>query len=99
MANKESKSIEQLKAEAEQAQMAYEKAKREIAKKEFEEAQRKKAELAAKKDKRKKEVDDAVKNAIELIKAYNEDYGKYSITDHFNDLSFLFGSKPWKFFI
>lgn len=99
MANKEEKTLEQLKAEAELAQVAYETAKREAAKKEFEEAQRKKAELAAEKDKRKKEVDDAVKNAIELIKAYNEDYGKYSIADHFNELSFLFGSKPWRFFL
>jgi hypothetical protein len=98
MANKEEKTLEQLKADIEQAQKAYDDKKKEIAKKEFEEAERKRVELAAEKDKRKKEVDDAVKNAIELIKAYNADYGTYSITDYINDLSFLFGSKPWRFF-
>lgn len=99
MANKEEKTLEQLKAEAEQAQKAYDDKRKELARKEAEEVERKRLKLVAEKDKRKKEVDDAVSKAIELIKAYNEDYGKYSITDHFNELSFLFGSKPWRFFL
>lgn len=99
MANKEEKTLEQLKEEFKQIEKEFNLRKEELARKEIEEVERKKVELAAKKDKRKKEVDDAVSKAIELIKAYNEDYGKYSITDHFNELSFLFGSKPWRFFI
>lgn len=99
MANKEEKTLEQLKAEFEQAQKAFNDKKEEIIQKEKEEAKRKQAELEAKKEVRKKEVDDAITNAIKLIKAYNEDYGAYSIANHFNDLSFLFGSKPWRFFL
>jgi hypothetical protein len=98
MVENEEKTLKQLTEELIQAQRAYDAKKEEIIKKEAEEAKRKKAELALAKDKRKKEVDDAVNHAIELIKAYNEDYGRYSITDHINDLSFLFGSKPWKLF-
>ena len=98
MVKNEEKTLEQLTEELIQAQKAYDAKKEEIIKKEAEEAERKKAELALAKDKRKKEVDDAIHHAIELIKAYNEDYGSYSLADHFNDLSFLFGSKPWRFF-
>ena len=99
MANKEEKTLEQLTAEFKQLEKEFNLRKEELARKEAEEAERKKAELVVEKDKRKKEVDDAVSKAIELIKAYNDDYGKYSITDHFNELSFLFGSKPWRFFL
>ena len=98
MVKNEVKTLEQLTEELIQAQRAYDAKKEEIIKKEAEEAKRKKAELALVKDKRKKEVDDAVNHAIELIKAYNEDYGRYSIANYINDLSFLFGSKPWRLF-
>ena len=64
-----------------------------------EEEDKKKAELAVSKDKRHKEVETAINNAIELLKKYNEDYGSYSITDNINDISFLFGSKPWRWFL
>ena len=98
MAKSEEKTLEQLQEELKQAQKAFELAKKLAEQKEKEEAERKAAELALAKDKRKQEVDDAINRAIELLKAYNEDYGSYSISDHINDLSFLFGSKPWKFF-
>ena len=98
MANKE-KTLEELKAEAEQAQKAYDDKRKELARKEAEEAERKRLELVAEKDNRKKEVDDAIDNAVKLIKKYIEDYGSFSITDHFNDFSFLFGNNPWKLFL
>ena len=92
------KTLEQLTEELIAAQRAYDAKKEEIIKKEKEAAERKAAELALAKDKRKKEVDDAVNHAIELIKEYTADYGNYSIANHINDLSFLFGSKPWRLF-
>ena len=98
MANKE-KTLEQLKAEAELATQAYNLALKAEEQKKREEAERKKAELDAIKKARKTEVDNAINNAIELLKKYNEDYGSYSITDNIKDLSFLFGSKPWRFFL
>ncbi len=98
MANKE-KTLEQLKAEAELATQAYNLALKAEEQKKREEAERKKAELAAVKEARKSEVDAAINNAIKLLKKYNEDYGSYSITDDINDLSFLFGSKPWKWLL
>ncbi len=98
MANKE-KTLEQLKVEAELATQAYNLALKAEEQKKKEEAERKKAELAAVKEKRKKEVDDAIDNAMELLKKYIEDYGSFSMTDHVNDLSLLFGSKPWRLFL
>ena len=98
MAKSEEKTLEQLREEFEQAQKAFNDAKKIFEQKEKEEAERKAAELALAKDERKQEVDDAINRAIELLKAYNKDYGSYSISDHINDLSFLFGNKPWRLF-
>lgn len=95
---KTEKTLEQLQAELEQAQKAYEVAKKLAEQKAKEEEELKKIELAKAQEARKKEVDDAINRAIALLKAYNEDYGAYSISDHINDLSFLFGSKPWRLF-
>ena len=80
------------------AQKAYAAALKAEEQKKKAEEEKKRVELAAEKDKRKKEVDDAIDNAIELLKKYTEDYGSFSITNHVNDLSFLFGSKPWRLF-
>ena len=99
MANKEEKTLEQLKEAFEKMQKESELMRKEIARKEAEEAERKKATLEAEKDKRKKEADNAIENAITLIKKYIEDYGSFSLTDSFDDLSFLFGSKPWRWFL
>ena len=99
MVNKTEKTLEQLKAEAELAQKIYEDKRKELARKEAEEAERKKAELEAEKDKRKKEVDESVQKSIELIKAFNKDFGMYSIRNHLNDLAFLFGDSPLRFFL
>ena len=95
---KTEKTLEQLQAELEQAQKAYEDAKKLDEQKRAAAAELKRLELAKVKENRKKEVDDAVNRAIDLLKAYNEDYGTYSFNDHINDLSFLFGSKPWRLF-
>lgn len=100
----EKKSLEQLKAEAEQAQKAYNDAKKEIARKEAEEAERKKEELAAEKNKRKEEIKDAENHCRNLIKQYIKDYGSYDATYSYDDeddnlINFLFGSKPWRFFL
>lgn len=89
MANKPEKTLEQLKAEAELANQAYRVALQAEEQKKKEEAERKKAELALQKEKRKKEANDAIKNAVNLVQEYIEDYGSFSITDDINDLSFL----------
>ena len=99
MANKPEKTLEQLQEELAQAQRAYEIAKKLTEQKEKEEAERKQAVLAAEKEARRSEVEDAINNAIKLLKKYTEDYGSFSITDNVNDLSFLFGSKPWRLFL
>ena len=79
MANKE-KTLEQLKAEAELATIAYETAWREEEKKKKEAEEKKKAELAAVKEKRYKEIQDAEQKLIKLKNAYIRDYGCYSNT-------------------
>lgn len=99
MANKEEKTLEQLKEAFEKIQKEGELMRKEIARKEAEEAERKKTILAAEKEARKTEVEDAINNAIKLLKKYTKDYGSFSITDNIDDLSFLFGSKPWRFFL
>lgn len=98
MANEE-KTLEQLQEELTRAQKAYYDAKKLDEQKKREEEERKMAELALVKDKRKKEIDDAIDNAVKLIKKYTEDYGSFSITDNINDLSFLFSSKPFGWFL
>lgn len=95
---KTEKTLEQLQVELEQAQKAYEDAKKLDEQKRAAAAELKRLELAKVKENRKKEVDDAINHAIDLLKAYTEDYGTYSISDHINYLSFLFGSKPWRLF-
>ena len=80
MANKTEKTLEQLKAEAELAAMAYETAWRAEEKKKKEEAEKKKAELAAVKEKRYKEIQEVEQKLVELKNAYIKDYGSYSNT-------------------
>ena len=96
---KTEKTLEQLQEELVKAQKAYDDAKKLDEQKRAAAAELKRLELAKVKETRKKEVDDAINRAIDLLKAYTEDYGTYSISDHINDLSFLFGSKPWRFFL
>lgn len=104
MANKEeNKTLEQLKKELAQAQAAYTLAKKLAEQKEKEEAERKRAELAAEKDKRKKEIEEAEKHYHNLIKRFIEDYGSYETSysgkGEDDTFSFLFGSKPWRWFL
>ena len=103
MANKEEKTLEQLQAELEQAQKAFDTAKKLAEQKEKEEAERKKVKLEVEKDKRKKEIEEAEKHYHDLVRQFIKDYGSYSINHSYNDdndfISFLFGSKPFKFFI
>ena len=80
MTNKPEKTLEQLKAEAERAAIAYETAWRAEEKKKKEAEEKKKVELAAVKEKRYQEVQDAEKKLIELKSAYIKDYGYYSST-------------------
>lgn len=103
MANKEDKTLEQLKAELEKAQKTYEAVKKLTEQKEKEEAERKRAELAAERDSRQKEIEEAEKHYLSLIKKFIEDYGNYEMTNSYEDsndfISFLFGSHPWKLFL
>jgi len=96
---KTEKTLEQLQEELVKAQKAYDDAKKLDEQKRAAAAELKRLELAKVKENRKKEVDDAISHAIELLKAYTEDYGTYAISEHINDFSFLFGSKPWRFFL
>lgn len=96
---KTEKTLEQLQAELEQAKKAYDDAKKLDEQKRAAAAELKKLELAKAKETRKKEVTDAINRAIALLKAYTEDYGAYSIGDDIDDLSFLLGSRPWRFFL
>ena len=103
MTNKEDKTLEQLQADAEKARKAYEDAKKLAELKEKEEVERKKAELIAAQAKRKKEIDEAEKHYHDLVRQYIKDYGEYETSCAYEDgddfLSFLFGSKPFKFFL
>ena len=102
MTNKEKKTLEQLKTEADLAQAAYEVAKKEAEKKEFEEMQRKKAKLASEKNDRKEEIKKAKMHYVDLVKKYIDDYGSYEDSCQYKDgddfISFLFGSKPFTLF-
>ena len=85
MASKTEKTLEQLKAEAELAAMAYETAWRAEEKKKKEAEEKKKAELAAVKEKRYQEIKEAEKKLIELKKAFIEDYGSYYYVSSHDD--------------
>lgn len=52
-----------------------------------------KEKLKAEKKARKKEVDDAVAKAIELVKAWTDDFGTYSYKS--DDDNSIFSSKFW----
>ena len=101
MANKE-KTLEELRIEAELAKKAYEAAKKLDEQKKKEEAMRKRAELEAVKEKRKAEIAEAEKHYKTLLKNYIKDYGSYQVArsyDENDDFPFLFGSKPFGWFL
>ena len=103
MENNENKTLEQLKAELEQAQKAFDAAKKLAEQKEAEEAERKKAELAAEKVKRKKDIEEVESHYINLVRQFIKDYGSYDVSRSYNNddnnfISFLFGNTPWRFF-
>ena len=104
MKTNENKTLEQLKAELEQAQQAFDVAKKLAEQKEKEETERKKAELAAEKNKRKEEIKEAENHYRALVKQFIKDYGSYDATYSYNEeddniLNFIFGSNPWRFFL
>lgn len=104
MKTNENKTLEQLKAELEQAQQAFDAAKKLAEQKEKEETERKRAELAAEKNKRKEEIREAENHYRALVKQFIKDYGSYDATYSYDDeddnlINFLFGSKPWRFFL
>lgn len=104
MKDNEFKTLDQLKTEMEQAQKAYNDAKNEIARKEAEEAKLRKEKLAAEKNKRKEEIKEAENHYRALVKQFIKDYGSYDATYSCNEedddiLNFVFGSKPWRFFL
>lgn len=104
MKDNEFKTLDQLKTEMEQAQKAYNDAKNEIARKEAEEAKLRKEKLAAEKNKRKEEIKEAENHYRALVKQFIKDYGSYYATYSCNEedddiLNFVFGSKPWRFFL
>lgn len=102
MKTNENKTLEQLKAELEQAQKAFDIAKKLAEQKEKEEAELQKAKLAAEKNKRKEEIEEAEKHYRDLVKQFIKDYGSYEVnysSDEDDSFPFLFGSKPWRWFL
>lgn len=103
MANKEEKSLEQLRKEYKQLEKEFNIRKEELARKEAEEAKRKMAQLESAKAKRREEIEKAKKHYLDLIQQYIKDYGRYefdcSYSEDDNLLSFLFSGKPFNFFI
>lgn len=103
METNESKTLEQLQKELEQAQEAFDAAKKLAEQKEKEEVELKTAKLAAEKDKRKEEIRAAEQHYRALVKQFIEDYGSYSATRSYDEdddiLSVIFGSKPWRFLL
>ena len=103
MVKNEEKTLEQLKAEYEQAQKAFNDKKAEIEKQEAEATERKKAKLALEKNNRKEEIKKAKRYYLDLVKQYLDDYGSYEDSCQYEDgddfLSFLFGSKPFTLFL
>ena len=68
-----------------------------IKQKKQDEADRRKAELVLQKESRKKEVDEALKNYNELLKAYLADYGTYSSEEFSEDFAW-YPNKYWRSF-
>ena len=68
-----------------------------IKQKKQDEADRIKAELALQKEARRKEVDEALKNYNELLKAYLADYGTYR-SEEFSDDFAWYPNKFWRSF-
>ena len=68
-----------------------------IKQKKQDEADKIKAELALQKESRRKEVDEALKNYNELLKAYLADYGTY-YSEEFSDDFAWYPNKFWRSF-
>lgn len=70
---------EELAKQVEEARKTFDNLSKQLQEQKKEEEKRKQAELALVKEARKKEVEDALDNYRELVKAYIEDYGSFSI--------------------
>jgi hypothetical protein len=93
MSTKKEFTIEELEAQYKLAEEKRNALKQQIEQKKKEEKKLKEAKLAREKAARKKEVDDAVSKAIELMKAWTNDFGVYSYKS--DDDNAIFGSKLW----
>ena len=93
MSTKKEYTIEELEAQYKLAEEKQKALKQQIDQKKKEEEELREAELALQQDARKKEVDEAISNCKELIKAYMHDYGLYSFTSTDDDA--IFNSRFW----
>ena len=85
MANKEEKTLKQLKEEFEQAQKAYNDKREELARKKAEEEERRQTELILVKNKRYKEIQKKQEELKKLINEYIKDYGSIKLTNNSDD--------------
>lgn len=93
----ESVNIEELKKQCNEAEQNFKTLNEQLNQAIREEEDRKKAELALEKEKRKKEVDDAIKNAKNLLNAYVKDYGSYSDIYELDDYGLFKSPISWWF--
>lgn len=93
MSTKKEYTIEELEAQYKLAEEKRNSLKQQIEQKKKEEEELKKAKFDMEKSARKKEVDDAVTKAIELFRAWTNDFGVYSYKS--DDGNSIFSSKFW----
>ena len=93
MSTKKEFTIEELEAQYKQTEESQKLLMEQIKQKKREEKAAKEAAIAKEKASRKKEVDDAVTKAIDLVRAWTEEYGIYSYKS--DDDNSIFSSKFW----
>lgn len=93
MSIKKEFTIEELEAQYKQAEESRKALMEQIKQKKKEEKEAREAALAKEKAVRKKEVDEAVAKAIDLVRAWTDDFGIYSYKS--DDDNSIFSSKFW----
>lgn len=93
MSIKKEFTIEELEAQYKQAEESQKALMEQIKQKKKEEKEAREAALAKEKAVRKKEVDEAVAKAMDLVRAWTDDFGIYSYKS--DDDNSIFSSKFW----
>lgn len=93
MSTKKEYTIEELEAQYKLAEEKRNALKQQIEEKKKEEEKLREAQFMKEKETRKKEVDEAVAKAIDLVRAWTDDFGIYSYKS--DDDNSIFSSKFW----